>query len=223
MKLPEDKNERKKVLMLIGLGTAAVIYGLYAGALKPLSAKKKQYESRIAEAEAFLKDASRDIEKMSEYHGTNRETLEELLSVADKYLLHPRLGGNYLLPATEELEKHRADLGIEFKNISEKGFTGVPKRPGSSRENMFRAYRVSVVLDCTYTDLLRFLRKIESDNPYVSVADLSVSGARKDNVELHSVKVDIQWPIWDDYRKPEELRRKLAEENAPGGEKQNEG
>ena len=47
MKLPENKNERVKILALIAMGAVLVLYGLAVGVVQPLFKGKKESSEKI--------------------------------------------------------------------------------------------------------------------------------------------------------------------------------
>ena len=57
MKLPEDKKERVKVLILIAIGAVALVYGLWVGVVSPMTKGRKDGATRIGDLDAKIEKA----------------------------------------------------------------------------------------------------------------------------------------------------------------------
>lgn len=209
MKLPEDKQARMKVLILIAIGTVAVLYVAQLG-VKSLRKSKKAKTARLQELEEQQKKATLEIRRMPRDLELNRETVKKIKEISDKFVLKPVLG-NYLLKAREIIEQYAKKLDIVLEDIREAGISQVPRRRGRKTDRTFHIYTARVTLDCGFHDIARFLREIKSSNPYLCVASLEIAGRPKEPEE-HKITFDVQWPIWADYEMPGRLEEQLKEE-----------
>ncbi|MBT3193030.1 MAG: hypothetical protein HN341_10785 [Verrucomicrobia bacterium] len=208
MKLPADKNERTKILLLIGIGVAAIGYGVYMFGLSPLLAKRKATQARIAELEDLLWKGRKDIDMVPQYLKQNGEVLDQILQVSEvkRQILRPNLG-NYLLVAADIIG-HNADvLDLNIDSINETSAmnrTGAPNASADTDGPRFKPYTVNVTLTCGLGDLVRLLAALETENPYLCITRLGVIG-RSDSPERHAISFDVQWPIWEDNAHPMRL------------------
>jgi hypothetical protein len=233
VKLPESRKERTKILCLVGLAAIAVIYGATVGLIKPFLARKRVTAEKIRGLKADVAKADAEISKLGRIRATNAVICAEVLHISENFLLHPRLG-NYLLGAKETVQRHAATRNLDVKGVDEVGVVEMPKpkaakgqTPGrepskarggsaekkdskdSARDCAFKSYAARVNLAGGFQNLTAFLEDLEKENPYVSVAQLSVTVNPEDPCR-HKITANIQWPIWADARIEPLLRRQMA-------------
>jgi len=201
MKLPEDSKERNKVLILIGIGAAAVLYVLFQVTSTAIRSRGRALQ-KIEELETNLKTAEREINEAKRNRVRNAEILTSLQDMSTRHFLHPGLGKNYLLGATGEIERLANETGVQIQSITERGLARLPN-PGMP--DLLRTYSVGVYLLCGFEDALRLVTAIEAANPFITVVNLEISGNASRDPENHTVRFDVRWTTWGD----EEVKRKV--------------
>jgi len=202
MKLPTDPKERNQIFVLIGLVAAGVCVGIFFG-FKSLNGAKVQMSRQIEELEGNLKKADAKIQRMAVDENDNAAAVKEILEISDKYVLTSVLG-NYRLVAGDILEACSKELGLEMEPVRELGKGTIP----SSGSTTFGIYTVRVSLNCGMHDLVRFLHKLETENPYLCITGLQITERRNIDKDKPMVSFEVQWPIWNDP----EIRTKLEEQ-----------
>ncbi len=208
MKLPSDPKERNQILALIGIVAIAVCAGIFFG-FKQLGVAKKNVQKTIEEVESKLKKADAKIQRMSVDKVDNDAAIKEILDISDDYILASVLG-NYQLVARDILEGASKELGLKIEPVRElgKGTVPYPSGPGA-----FKTYTARVSLNCGMHDLVKFLHKLESGNPYLCVTGLTVTERTSQSKDEHQVSFEVQWPIWDDPAVKDKLLEQLKEES----------
>jgi len=216
MKLPDDKKQRTQVLALIGIGAILILVGLYFG-IGFVRDQKRTIAKKTEELKENIRKANIEIDQMSKDRKVNTEALLKIKDLSDKYLLKPRLGGNYYLSAKEIIEAVAQKLNLTTPGatlgISDVGLSDVSPASGKTMPPV-RAYTAHISLTCGYNDLVRFIRTIEEDNPLVSAMNITIASRAAPNVEAHSVAFDAQWPVWSDEAWPARVEAQIA---AQGG------
>lgn len=216
MKLPDDKKERNKILVLSGIGACAVLYGIYAGVIQPYSNKKKGMAARIEQLTEDVRRAHAEIDQMDKDRNANTEAIRTIYEESERFFLKPKLGGNYRLSAMDVITEYaiKANVDVKPESIREMGQGDV-----LGGRNQVRSYSANITLYCSYNDLVRFLRTIGEENPYIFVTGLSIS-AREGSITEHSCSIDVQWPIWADRETPDKLREKVGTAEPEGGSRE---
>jgi hypothetical protein len=70
-------------------------------------------------------------------------------------------------------------------------------------------FEVHIMIQCTYADLVNFVREMETRNPFVCVSGLIISG-QPQMPETHNVSIDLAWPIWADPEFAQEARERIG-------------
>jgi hypothetical protein len=210
MKLPENKQERTKVFIMIGLGAALVLLGIVQGIINPLRNMRKNKFARLEECKTGVEKARKEIRAAARSFDRRMETLRNIRDISEKHILHPVLG-NYLLQATDIIETHAEDLGVAVEPVREIGISDIPP-DSSGAERLLKAYTVRVSMAASYHDVLRLMREIEVHNPYACVTSLMIRPRPTEDVENHNVSIEVQWPVWADPEFPEEVEEQLKEE-----------
>lgn len=215
MKLPDQPKERIKVLILILFSGIAIVSGSVQG-LMFLQGKKRMLAEKLEELEWKSKSAGRDVLSAEQCKPRNIETLREIMSISHKHVLQPILG-NYRLGASEILDPVAQRLGIEFQSVQEVGILDLPHPPARKTPNVFKVYSVRVSMECGYHKLRDFVRTLETDNPYLSVASIYIAGQEEKSEEKHRVVVGIQWPVWANYDMAAQFDNRVSETPLTGG------
>jgi len=216
MKLPEDRKERTKIYVLIGIGAAFVLYATVFGVLRPLMRNRGEKIAAIEELSAKLQASKTKIDQMNKSRGRNIETLSRIILLADEkgYVLKPRLG-NYLLSARDFVEKHAGELNLEAE-VREVGISQLPQASAGGEPRSLNVYTATVNAECGLHDLIRLLEGIEKGNPYLCVSGMSVAGQSK-NPASHAVSFQLQWPVWADLSRLETIKENLRDLRSPRG------
>lgn len=219
MKLPEDRADKIKVLALIAVGAAAVIYAVIQLGLTPLLRSQRARRERIRELEESLRIAGAEIKSADGAGRDTTDVLAAIMAFSNSHVLHPRLG-NYLLGATEALEAHAARAGLPLGSIREIGRADVPKPANRAGGNLLKYYAVRTGVVCGYFDFTRLLQAIEEANPYLCVANFTV--ASQSTPDKHAITFDVQFPVWADPEMPAALQADIdaakpdVDETPPG-------
>ena len=209
MKLPEDKNERNKMLGLIGIGILGLAYVVFTFGLSPFFQKQATAEARITELGDMLWRSKKDIQNAPLHLKQNDKVLTHVLNVSEKkrQILRPSLG-NYLLVATDIITGHADAAGLTIDTINtttviqnDKNSKPDERAPNAPR---FQPYAVNISLNCNLLDLMKLFNALESSNPYLCVTRMGVFN-NPDDFEKHAVSFDVEWPIWLDNDMPLKL------------------
>ncbi|MBL7076673.1 MAG: hypothetical protein ISS31_04300 [Kiritimatiellae bacterium] len=210
MKLPENKQERTKIFIMIGLGTGLVLLGIVQGIINPLINSRKNKFARLEECKTGVDRARKEIRAAARSFDRRMETLKSIRNTSEQHILHPVLG-NYLLQATDIVEEHADALDIAIEPVREVGISDIPP-DSKTEERLLKAYTVRVNMQASYHDALRLMREIEIHNPYACVTSLIVRPRPSEDLENHNVSIEIQWPVWADPEFPGEIEEQLKEE-----------
>jgi len=218
IKLPQNPKERKKVIAILCVGAIGILYLVFAFGLQPYIAGMQTRKARIAELEDSIWRAQKDLNSMDSNIEKNALLVKELLAISESrgYILRPSLG-NYLLVANGILRSAADGLPILMDGISEasQGPTGKQDKDGkkSPETARFAPYTVNLTINGGMHGLSRFLRNLESGNPYVAVTRLAIMGQGETDPETHYINLNIQWPIWVDNDHPRRLEaEQIADE-----------
>ena len=206
MKLPTDPKERNQIFVLIGLFVVGVCVGIFF-AFKTLSDSKDGLKKEIEELELTIKKADAKIKRMAIDKVDNDAAVKEILEISDDYVLTSVLG-NYQLPAREILEGYAKDLNLEMEPVRGMGQAPIPYPSG---KGAFDLYSARVSLTCGMHDLVRFLHKIETGNPYACVVGITVTERRAQDKDNPQVSFQLQWPVWADAAARDKLVEQLEE------------
>ncbi|MCK5850942.1 MAG: hypothetical protein KAH23_08505 [Kiritimatiellae bacterium] len=215
MKLPDDKAERTKILMLGGIGVVATIYVLVQYAIIPLNKSNKINTQRITEITGILEQSERDVAMLTKNSGRNIKALEKIVRISKNHVLHPSLGGNYSLNAATTLEdierKSKMELGASGASVSA-NIPGASIPAGSD----LKSYSVRLSFSGSLKELTDTLNTIKKINPYLGIKNLTISAVGK-TPEKHAASFTLSWLIW---RKPEMrqlIEKQLLKEKKPKG------
>ncbi|MDP6631572.1 MAG: hypothetical protein QGH29_11480 [Kiritimatiellia bacterium] len=92
MKLPDNKQERTKIFVMIGLGAALVVLGIVQGIINPLRNSRKAKFARLEECKTGVEKARREIRAAARSFDRRMDTLRTIRQVSEQQILHPVLG-----------------------------------------------------------------------------------------------------------------------------------
>lgn len=212
IRLPDNPEDRKKALAAIAVGGLALLYVLFTYGVQPYRASLAARREQIAELEDKLWRAQKDIDGMASAREKNNAIVARILkaSEVDNHILRPSLG-NYLLVATDLINRAAAGLDVQIDTINELPRASANKAKASA--NRFAPYTVNLSIKSGLHDLARFLQRLESGNPYLTVTRLIVMEQSAENPEHHFTSLHLQWPIWGDEEHPQRLQaEQIADE-----------
>lgn len=204
MKLPEDKNERTKILVLIALGGLILTLGVIQGIVAPVLRSRSAKMARIVELEELLLAARREIREAQSLSADQAETLQRIHDLSERFMLKPVLG-NYLLSASGEMERLSRTAPFDLPSVKQIGVSELPRRTSRRAPVHVKAYRLRLEFSCGFYELIDYVRLLEEDNPYRGIVALAVSGRPEQNPLSHTVSIDLDTVIWTDGAIPASL------------------
>lgn len=194
MQLPQNKQERQKVLGLIAIGIAAVLYGVWAGLYSPLLNNKKDAIARIAELEDKIAKAERQIRRAPIVERELMEVLSGLAQLSSNHILYPRLG-NYLLPVREWLSSKLQGIERENVQVDEIGLINLPRAGQGDGVPAMQLYAARVSVDSGFEDLRQFFSLFEEEHALLGVGNVMIT-ARPGNPLKHQISFELHFPVW---------------------------
>ncbi|MCX7009850.1 MAG: GspMb/PilO family protein [Kiritimatiellaeota bacterium] len=181
--------EQKQIVALIGFGVLIVIALLYQFALTPLleSGDSRQQKMTKLQDDIALADKAlqREMREHIEYIALTNQLAELTQTAVAPY-------GRAFAWVTEQLYQVAKEAGVELGGLSGSGQAfGTPDSSGRT----FTTFNAQMTVQCSYADLLRFLRLLDEKNPLVTVINLTVDG-REQSPERHQVSLALEWPAW---------------------------
>ncbi len=205
--LPDDKKERKKVVLVICIFSLIVLYAIIMFGFIPYRARVRMHRDRLAELEDKLWQAERDIRQIPQTQKRNIEAINHILDVSGSaYILRPRLG-NYLLVAESFLEEIAQQAGIRIYDIREASSPPPPSQGDSTATDTpaLWPYTVSFRTTVGIHDLMQFIHSLQNANPYLTLINVSITAGSDNGPAKHVVNASVQWPVWKDHEKPNQL------------------
>ena len=155
------------------------------------STRRPPQERELARLEAEVATLRREIEQLPRLDLQLNECLRQLRDLQSQ-ILRPRLGGNYILSATEYVEEAARTANIAVQPLREIGRLDAP---GNGSPAAWRLYEVRLSLTGTYHDVEALAGALESTSPCFRISGLTLTG-RPDSPEKHLATLTLQWPIW---------------------------
>ena len=208
MRLPEDKRDRTKILLLLALLVGGAFYGVWAFVYHPLVTGRAEALTRRDQLEQELHAARVHIRRMEEMRREMQQVARNLRARSEYDMIHPRLG-NYLLEARETVQRHGRAAGVDQIRVTELDFVHPPRRPDNEPPPRIRGYAVRVTAECSYAQLTHWLELLEEHNALLSVSQLQIA-AQPDNPRKHQVGFEVQWPVWINPETRTTVRERVA-------------
>ena len=193
MKLPANKKERAKILVLIGMGVIVLIIILVQLVAIPILDSRRKLREDIEEYRSRLEKARRELRASKQIQAEFDTVSGKLKAIAEDYLLHPILG-SYLVGVSEALDPQARQSGFTIEDLQERGIQALRLRAKEASGRAYNAYSVQIVGQGSYDEVTAFLKSLEGRNSYVCVTELKVS-EQPDTPERHRVTLRIEWPI----------------------------
>jgi len=193
MKLPANKKERAKILVLIGMGVIVLIIVLVQLVAIPILDSRRKLREDIEEYRTRVEKARRELRASKQIQAEFDAVSGKLKAIAEDYLLHPILG-SYLVGVSEALDPQARESGFTIEDLQERGIQALRLRAKEASGRAYNAYSVQIVGQGSYDEIAAFLKSLEGRNPYVCVTELKIS-EQPDTPERHRVTLRIEWPI----------------------------
>ena len=217
MKLPKNKKERIQLLVLIVLGVAGVLFAIVQLGIAPLIKGRKDAVATIASVQKKLKGARADINRANKL-GEKRNSIKAALRKIDEQHIIKAAYDQYRLTITPIVERAARIAGVQLRQhsaIGGRGQFGVVRGKKDKFKRVFRGFRVQVSGMAGYEDLVEMLQILETENPYVSISDISI--ARSGNERSHNITFTMLWPIWQDTDMVESFAAEKEDEKPTQG------
>lgn len=201
MKLPEDRKERTKILIMIAVGVVAVIYAIFELAILPLLAEQNLNRKKMVDSQVRITKIKRDLLNVPRLRADFNSTTSHIATLSE-HLAQPVLG-TYLLGIQNTIDSLSANLDIRMVPAAE---IGIAELPGSNKDGLphsLRSYSVRTTFYGGYREIMAFFRALEASNPMMCITEFSIS-AQNNSPEKHQVNFTAQWPIWDETGKTSE-------------------
>lgn len=212
MKLPTDPKMRMQLLILAGV-VAVVALGLIYVGLSSLLATRAKTRLKLDTALSQLNIINLELRELPRLRQSRDDLFWTIQYAATNYVLFHEYR-NYHLTARETLIPLAAEMGITIDIPKEGAVVDLPipepkttnktVRAAASRTDrdypgpispVFALYPVSLSGRAGYERLMAFIRRVESQNPYLTVADLTIADDPK-APEEHEFSMTLLWPIW---------------------------
>jgi hypothetical protein len=220
MKLPDDPKERSQLMVLMGIFGMDAVYGIYMAASSVVMKPQREKQEQIEEITEKLRKANDAIELMPMSQKNNDKHIAIISEIDSKYVLHPRMGKNYLLPAEEFVREQEAASDSKVISVKEIGISEFPtpeppKATGDAhapkpkpKVYAFKIYTVRVEVAEGLHNLIKLIKQIESAHPLVSISTINIT-PEEETPFIHNMSFDIQWPIWNATMTTEKIMGQL--------------
>ncbi len=222
MKLPVDPKRRTQLLALAGVVTVLFLVLLYIG-LSFLLTLRSQTQIDLEDAREKLGRLEQEIKAFPAVRQARDDLFWNIQFMATNHILFHEYR-NYHLTAREILLPLAAETGISLdipkegividlpvpepkstNKVARASSAGKGKGAAGPASPVFSLYPVSATGRAGFDQLLAFLRRIESRNPYISVSDLHLT-ADPATPETHDFSITLLWPIWKNLDQKPKLK-----------------
>ena len=192
MKLPENKNERIKILAMIGIGVIAVIYAIVQLLILPVLAShnknKHTLENKKATQETMKLELRKVTRTQSEFDAVGIQ-----VQALSAYLVQPVLGA-FLIGIQSEMDRLANGAKLQLNPASEIGFSEIPGKNKDGSKRSIKSYGTRLTGSGGYTQLLAIVRQLEENNPLLCISELTIY-AQPLLPESHLISFSIEWPV----------------------------
>jgi hypothetical protein len=192
-------NDKAKYIILGVIGSVAILYALYTGVFGPMQAQKVKMKASLEDLDSKLNRAKVKVGRVPTMEKRIISQNLEIYNLSDIYVLKHQLG-NYFIQVKEYISLVAQDSKIRISNISEGGIEEYPRAMNRRSPNTLKIYNVQLNMVGGLHSLIRFLKYIETDNPYLGVASLKIA-SNETTPSTHKIALNLTWPIWinDEY------------------------
>jgi hypothetical protein len=194
-KLNDMTKEQKQISVLVGLVAVISIYATVTFGIAPLKEKWGSSRVELEELSEKLGRADRTIDREPDIRVELSRFVEDLSQAAEHFIPDP---DNTLAWVTRRVYQLGRDLGMDIEAVvpstSGPQLAAVDRVTGKT-DRFFDYYGVRISTSGTYLEVIEFVKALETSNPYLAIAGLSVSAISR-SPEEHAVQIDVHWPIW---------------------------
>lgn len=198
MKLPENKNERIKILAMSGLGGIAVLYAILQLIVFPVMEKHKKNVTKLEESQTEQLKMKQEFRKAQKVQA-EYDTVVAQVQTLSAFLAQPILG-TYLIGLQSGLEQFAGVAGLRLNPASEIGFAEIPGKKKDGTKYQIRSYGVRATGTGGYPELVELIRQLEESNPLLCISELSIY-VQPASPEFHQLNLSIEWPVGAEIEK----------------------
>lgn len=185
-----DSEQKKKLFLFALLGVLGV-YVLVSFLLTPIIHGHRAAVQELSTLQADLDKAQRLMTRESIMRDQYDKVGKELEVIADQYVPP---ADNPLSWVAEQVYGSARGVGIEIESVADLGTPSLPWARQAEDLRAYIPYRVRVVTQCSYSQLVELVRALETQNPYLNIAEVNIVGQAED-VERHMVRLSVDWPF----------------------------
>jgi len=178
---------QKQQQIAIGITVLAVLQVIALGyfMLKNPGNSSGDAREELHELQLQLSEAKDIIQRKNLVEQDLQSSIEDMEKMA---VYAPAVFDRYAW-AYEYVSRRSALAGVMINGLQEVISTGSGVEAGEEAA----PYEVSILMQCGYNDLVRFLWYLEAGNPLIAVKELSIDKSA-DDLQQHSVRIVVQWP-----------------------------
>lgn len=186
------KKEHKQTVLLIAMWLLGSLFALYQFVLAPFFQNRSKSTTELDDLRTQIGKAEVAMQGESKLRREYANMIRKSQVAADEYVVPIE---NPLSWVTEKVYTSGRKVGVDVQSVAELG-GGAPGWEGLTKaERTFKPYSVRIVTECSYPQLLDFIRALEDSNPHICVSGISVS-ANDSNPTRHQVNLVAEWPMW---------------------------
>lgn len=195
MQFPKGKKERLQIAAFAGVLVIGALYALFAFVIQPYRESYAKCLSSIESTTSKLKTANEFIAKNKNAKDKCEELRTALREIDKAYVLKDEYN-NFNIKAGEYITSTFAMPGVSLDPPSDGQIFVIPRAP----RNSFKSFVVNISCKVTgrrsYENLIDLFKKIETDNPYMSISKVNIAAALPGTM-AQAVTFTISWPIWE--------------------------
>jgi hypothetical protein len=208
MKLPDNRNERIKILAMILMGGLAVIYAIIQLVILPVRDSYRKNTANLDRKKGELADMKKELSRSAQAH-KDFATVRDQVQTLSQYLAQPILG-TYLIGIQSSLEQFAGEADLRINPASEIGFSEIPGKKKDGSKHLIKSYGVRLNGSGGYSQLQALVRQLEASNPLLCMTELSIN-AQPLSPENHQINLTIEWPVEAEIEKsPDESPSPVA-------------
>lgn len=190
LKIKLPKQLQKQIVIACAVIGCGVLYILIQFVIVPMWSGWKTDITEIKEMRSELDDIRAAVRERPEIQEQIDETCEKIRQVSE-YIPLPVLG-NYRLDMEQTIRACVNETDVHITSVADNDILDLKGESGA-----FKVYRVRVVAQSGYHDLVRLFHNIEESRPWVSISGLNIIPQQK-IPEKHHVSFIVAWLIWSD-------------------------
>ena len=198
MNLPDDRNERIKIFALAAIVTIIVIVVIVMFVIIQQRDSRAKAVGGVAKLDGQIRAGNTKIKRAIGIDDRCAIIRDKLLEFDKEHVFDEEFGV-YRMNVEEYLVKIQKELGIPFGSVRKLALTSVPPKRKRDFPHVLNSYTTLITMDASYAEVVKVVRKLENDNPYMSVLAVNISPKNNDR-DKHTVRLKVDWPVW---RNPE--------------------